>query len=219
MIARTGPAPFRARGLAEDPGTSLVTISGAVQHPGVVEIDRGTPLIDVATRAVPTDSPQAILVGGFGGAWVGPWRSSRLRTASLSLRAIGATAGVGIVIVLGTAACGLTESAARIVQYLAAQRGTVRPLRVRPPGHRRRPGPACPGTRRSGAAARRLDLGLHDVEGRGGCRHPDGAVQLARSALRVFASDADAHGSGSPCPHWNNPSQLRFCRAHPEGTR
>ena len=54
MIARTGPDAFRAHGLVEDPGTSLVTISGAVEHPGVVEVDRGTPLIDVANRAVPT---------------------------------------------------------------------------------------------------------------------------------------------------------------------
>ena len=72
MIARTGPDAFRAHGLVEDPGTSLVTISGAVAHPGVVEIDRGTPLIDIVNRATPTDGPQALLVGGYGGAWVGP---------------------------------------------------------------------------------------------------------------------------------------------------
>ena len=40
--------------------------------------------------------------------------------ASLSLRAIGATAGVGIIIVLGPDACGLMESA-RIAHYLAGQ--------------------------------------------------------------------------------------------------
>ena len=49
MIARTGPDVFRAHGLVEDPGTSLITISGAVEHPGVVETDRGTPLIDIAS--------------------------------------------------------------------------------------------------------------------------------------------------------------------------
>jgi len=60
MIARTGPEEFRSRGLAEDPGTSLVTISGAVEHPGVVEIERGTPLIDIARRAVTLGEPQAL---------------------------------------------------------------------------------------------------------------------------------------------------------------
>ena len=72
MIARTGPDAFRAHGLLEDPGTSLITLSGAVEHPGVVEIDRGDPLIDIANRAVPIGPPQALLVGGYGGAWVDP---------------------------------------------------------------------------------------------------------------------------------------------------
>ena len=72
MIARTGPDAFRAHGLVEDPGTSLITISGAVEHPGVVEADRGTPLIELANRATPTGPPQALLVGGYGGSWVGP---------------------------------------------------------------------------------------------------------------------------------------------------
>ena len=53
LIARRGPGPFRARGLAEEPGTCLVTIGGAVTHPGVVEVDRGTPLWDIALRGSP----------------------------------------------------------------------------------------------------------------------------------------------------------------------
>jgi NADH:ubiquinone oxidoreductase subunit F (NADH-binding) len=38
------------------------------------------------------------------------------------------------------------------------------------------------------------------VEGRGGCRHPDGVVRMVRSALTVFAADADSHSRGRPCP-------------------
>ena len=33
---------------------------------------------------------------------------------------------------------------------------------------------------------------------------------LVRSALHVFATDVGAHLEGRPCPHWNQPSQLRF---------
>ena len=143
MIARTGPDAFRAHGLVEDPGTSLITISGAVEHPGVVEIDRGTPLIDIVNRATPTGAPQALLVGGYGGAWVGPAHFTT-PYASLSLRAVGATAGVGIVVALGDDACGLMESA-RIAHYLAAPEcGPVRAVCLRTARHRRRPDPTGP---------------------------------------------------------------------------
>jgi NADH:ubiquinone oxidoreductase subunit F (NADH-binding) len=208
LIARTGPDAFRSHGLVEDPGTSLVTISGSVEHPGVVEIDRGTPLIDIADRAVPTGPPQALLVGGYGGAWVGPAHFTT-PYASLSLRAVGATAGVGIVIVLGRAACGLMESA-RVAHFLAAQSaGQCGPCAYGLPAvaddlTRLARGEADPDLRT------RLDRRLGTIDGRGACRHPDGAVNLVRSALHVFAADVGAHLEGRPCPHRNQPSRLRI---------
>jgi NADH:ubiquinone oxidoreductase subunit F (NADH-binding) len=208
LIARTGADAFRSHGLVEDPGTSLVTISGAVEHPGVVEIDRGTPLIDIADRAIPTGPPQALLVGGYGGAWVGPAHFTT-PYASLSLRAIGATAGVGIVIVLGRTACGLMESA-RVAHYLAGQSaGQCGPCVYGLPAvaddlTRLARGQADPGLRT------RLDRRLGAIDGRGACRHPDGAVNMVRSALHVFAADVGAHLEGRPCAHWNQPSQLRI---------
>jgi NADH:ubiquinone oxidoreductase subunit F (NADH-binding) len=211
MIARTGPDAFRFHGLAEDPGTSLVTISGAVEHPGVVEVDRGTPLIDLANRAVPSGPPRALLVGGYGGAWVGPAHFTT-PYASLSLRAIGATAGAGIVMVLGERACGLMESA-RVAHYLAGQSaGQCGPCVYGLPAAaddltRLARGQADPGL------LPRLQRRLGEVDGRGACRHPDGAVNLVRSALQVFAVDLDAHVGGAPCTHWTRPSQLRFPHA------
>ena len=208
MIARTGPDAFRAHGLVEDPGTSLVTISGAVEHPGVVEVDRGTPLIDLADRATPVGPPQALLVGGYGGSWVDPAHFAT-PYASLSLRAIGATAGVGIVIVLGREACGLMESA-RIAHYMAGESvGQCGPCVYGLPAL------ADDLTRLARARVEpgliaRLERRLNEVEGRGACRHPDGAVNLVRSALHVFAADVDAHVHGAPCPYWNRPSLLRF---------
>jgi hypothetical protein len=44
-------------------------------------------------------------------------------------------------------------------------------------------------------------------------RHPDGAVNVVRSALHVCAGDVEAHLEGRPCPHWNQPSQLRIPNA------
>ena len=208
MIARTGPDAFRAHGVVEDPGTSLITITGAVENPGVVEVDRGTPLLDIANRATPVGPVQALLVGGYGGAWVS---RSHFSTpyASLSLRTIGAAAGVGVVVVLGAEACGITETA-RIAHYLAGQSaGQCGPCVYGLPAiaddvTRLAHGQVDP------ALMPRLTRRLDQVDGRGGCRHPDGAVQLVRSALKVFAADANAHLQGVRCLHWDRPSQLRF---------
>jgi NADH:ubiquinone oxidoreductase subunit F (NADH-binding) len=208
MIARTGPDAFRAHGLVEDPGTSLVTISGAVEHPGVVEIDRGAPLIGIVNRATPTGPPQALLVGGYGGAWVGPDHFTT-PYASLSLRAIGATAGVGIVIALGQDACGVMESA-RIAHYMAGQSvGQCGPCVYGLPAIADDLTRLARGHIDAGLVAR-LERRLGQVDGRGACRHPDGAVNLVRSALGVFAADVSSHAHGAPCRHWNYATQLRF---------
>jgi NADH:ubiquinone oxidoreductase subunit F (NADH-binding) len=208
MIARIGPDAFRAHGLVEDPGTCLVTISGAVENPGVVEVDRGTPLIDIARRATPQRVPQALLVGGYGGAWVGPAHFAT-PYASLSLRAVGSSAGVGVVIVLGPDACGLMESA-RIAHYLAGQSaGQCGPCVYGLPAIADDMARLARG-RVDVALMARLDRRLQEVNGRGACRHPDGAVQLVRSALNVFAADVRVHADGAPCAHTDRPTQLRL---------
>jgi len=208
LIARWGPGPFRARGLAEEPGTCLVTIGGAVTHPGVVEVDRGTPLWDIAHRATPTEPPQAFLVGGFAGSWVGP-DSFATPYASGPLRAIGARAGVGVIVVLGASSCGVAETA-RIARYLAAQSAG-------------QCGPCVYGLPAIAEDLERLARGRGDynllprlrrrlaqVDGRGACRHPDGAVALVRSALTVFADDVASHCAGAPCSHHRRPTSMRL---------
>ena len=210
LIARYGPEPFRTLGTAEQPGTCLVTISGAVSRPGVVEVAWGTPMQDIAQRATPCDAPSAFLIGGYGGTWVGP---AHFPTpySPLALGAIGVATGVGVMIVLAPTACGLAESA-RIAQFLAEESS-------------RQCGPCTYGlaaiaddlSRLSGDRpdpqllshlVRRLD----QVDGRGACHHPDGAVGMVRSALDVFAADVATHMGGQPCANVTNPSQLRFPR-------
>jgi NADH:ubiquinone oxidoreductase subunit F (NADH-binding) len=129
--------------------------------------------------------------------------------ASLSLRAIGATAGVGIVIVLSQDACGLMESA-RIAHYMAGQSaGQCGPCVYGLPAIADDVTRLARSQVDHGLMAR-LERRLREVDGRGACRHPDGAVNLVRSALGVFAADVAAHAHGARCPHWNRTSQLRF---------
>jgi NADH:ubiquinone oxidoreductase subunit F (NADH-binding) len=211
LIARYGPEPFRARGTAEQPGTCLVTIGGAVAHPGVVEVEWGTRLQDIAQRAAPCESPSALLIGGYGGNWIGPTHFTT-PYSRMGLGAIGAVAGVGVLIVLGPQACGLAESA-RIARFLAEESsGQCGPCIY---------GLAAIADDLSWLSSGRPDpqllsrlVGrLDQVDGRGGCHHPDGAVGMVRSALRVFEADVSTHMSGEPCANVTNPTQLRFPRA------
>ncbi len=208
VIARHGPQVFRARGMPEEPGTSLVTISGAVACAGVVEIDRGTPLRDIVARATPTDDIAAMLVGGYGGAWVGP-QHFETPYASMPLRTIGASAGVGIIAVLGSPACGVAETA-RLAHYAAWQSsGQCGPCVFGLPALADDLSRLSQG-RTDPTLMARLVRRLGEIDGRGGCRHPDGAVGMIRSALDVFAADVAAHGRGEPCAHVTRPTQLRF---------
>jgi len=210
LIARHGAGPFRARGMTEEPGSSLVTISGDVKYPGVVEIDRGTPLWDIATRSQPVASVQALLVGGYGGTWVGPGHFGT-PYAPIALRTIGAAAGAGVIAVLGETSCGLAESA-RIARYLAGQgAGQCGPCVYGLPAIADDMARLARGEG-SGEDIVRLHRRLDQVNGRGACRHPDGAVNLVRSALAIFAGDVAAHGQGHPCRHWRKPTSLRFPR-------
>ncbi|MFL6118095.1 NADH-ubiquinone oxidoreductase-F iron-sulfur binding region domain-containing protein [Actinophytocola sp.] len=195
LIARFGPAWFRTQGTAESPGTTLVTLSGAVGKAGVYEIALGTPIDRVLGVARPAPTTPAVLVGGVGGAWLPLPAACRVPLAHRELTDAGATLGVGALFVLPPDACGLAETA-RIMHYLAAQSAS-------------QCGPCMFGLpaladdlamlARGGHVGARLRHHLDVVGGRGACRHPDGAVRLARSALHTFAPDVRDHLAGRPC--------------------
>ena len=59
LIARFGSDWFRELGSDADPGSALVTISGAVRDPGVYELAFGTPMTDLLTAAGGASEPLA----------------------------------------------------------------------------------------------------------------------------------------------------------------
>lgn len=180
-----------------DPLTTLVTVSGAVARPGVAEVLVGTPLVEVVAAAEPTGPVAAVLVGGFGGAWVG---AADLATpfSAPALRAVGAAPGAGVLAVLPEGACGIAETAA-IAAYLASESaGQCGPCVYGLPAVADDLARLATG-RTDPELLARMAGRLSSVEGRGACRHPDGAARLVRSALTVFADDVARHAAGRPC--------------------
>jgi NADH:ubiquinone oxidoreductase subunit F (NADH-binding) len=206
LIARHGARWFREVGTAEAPGTCLVTISGAVERPGVVEVAIGTPIGEIIGRARPTRTIQAVLVGGYGGSWVS---GEELGTpyAPGALEKVGASMGAGALVVLPVDACGLRETE-RIARFMAAESaGQCGPCLFGLPALADDLRAVVNGDPNRDAIDRLVRHGAA-VEGRGACRHPDGVVRMVRSALRVFGADLASHLGGRPCAGTATASRL-----------
>jgi NADH:ubiquinone oxidoreductase subunit F (NADH-binding) len=199
LIARYGDRWFRAIGPSAAPGSMLVTVGGAVAWPGVYEIEMGTAAGRVVRAAGGSAEPlQALLVGGYFGAWLPAEAAWPVPMTHVGLRAAGGALGAGLVIALPAACCGLAETA-RVVRYLAAESaGQCGPCVFGLPALADAlAGLAYRGGR--GRAVAEIAGLVRLVEGRGACRHPDGVTQLVRSALRTFAADALRHDLRGPC--------------------
>ena len=99
LIARHGAGWFRRVGPWAEPGTLLVTVSGAVDRPGVVEVQLGAPLPDVLEHGA-LRHPAPVLVGGFHGAWLAARGGEPAALSRASLRQFGASPGAGVLIAL-----------------------------------------------------------------------------------------------------------------------
>jgi len=204
LIARYGPTSFRSAGGADAPGTALVTVSGAVEHPGVYEIAMGTALRAVIERTRPIDEVAAVLTGGFGGSWVS---GAVLATpyAPRPLAAVGGVVGPGVLVVLTRRSCGVAETA-RLARYMAGESaGQCGPCVFGLPALADDLGRLALGSAGPGALER-LEMRVAAVDGRGACRHPDGVARMVRSALSVFSVDVASHSARRPCPFGNEPS-------------
>jgi NADH:ubiquinone oxidoreductase subunit F (NADH-binding) len=194
QVLRFGPDWFRQLGTPDEPGSTLVTLSGAVARPGVYELPMGARLADVLGLA----GVGAVLIGGYFGSWLGAGDAGHARLCNGSLRPLGAGLGCGAIVVLAEDACGLDETA-RILAWLAGQTaGQCGPC-VYGLGAIAATTAQLRDGRAGEDALARLRRWAGQVEGRGGCRMPDGAVRLLRSALQVFAGDVQRHLAGRPC--------------------
>jgi NADH:ubiquinone oxidoreductase subunit F (NADH-binding) len=195
LYLRHGARWYAEVGTPDEPGTVLLTLCTDGLPPAVVEVALGTPV-----GAVVVTDLQAVLVGGYFGAWLPAPAVLDVPLSHAGLRAAGGTLGAGVVAELSTDVCGL-RTTADVVRYLAGQSA-------------KQCGPCLTGLPAMAAALTVLAAGDAStatvdrlaqlcglVTGRGLCHHPDGTAALVRSALKVFADDVAMHvrgGCGRP---------------------
>ncbi|HLM87338.1 MAG TPA: NADH-ubiquinone oxidoreductase-F iron-sulfur binding region domain-containing protein [Solirubrobacteraceae bacterium] len=208
LIARYGGRWFRELGTLADPGSALVTLSGAVARAGVYEIALGESLASVIDAAGGlTARPAAVLLGGYSGAWVSAEHLHELSLADEQLAPYGASLGAGVVFVLSEHACPVAELA-RLAGWLAAQSA-------------RQCGPCVHGLDAIATSLQEVAGGVvHSnvrerieslaalVRGRGACAHPDGTARMVLSALDTFAVELSDHAKHGPCDRCGRPPEL-----------
>ena len=131
-ILRIGGPAFAGIGTEGSTGTRLFCLSGCVQRPGLYEFDFGATLRQVidAAGGVRDGRPlRAVLLGGAAGAFVGPDALDAPLTFE-GVRAIGATLGSGVVLVLDDTV-DVTDLVRRIARFFRDEScGQCVPCRV-----------------------------------------------------------------------------------------
>jgi len=131
-IMRIGGPAFAQIGTENSTGTRLLCLSGCVERPGLYEHDFGVTLreaIDAAGGVRRGREIRAVLLGGAAGSFVGPDALDTPLTFE-ALRAIGATLGSGVVLVLDDTV-DVTPFLRRIAQFFRDEScGQCVPCRV-----------------------------------------------------------------------------------------
>jgi NADH:ubiquinone oxidoreductase subunit F (NADH-binding) len=205
---RIGAVAWNALGAPSSPGPRLVTLAGAVPHPGqVLELTGPGTVGDLLAAGGRTAVPAAVLIGGFAGTWVRGHEAWQTPFTRESLHCVGASPGCGLLGVLPHDACPLRESA-RIVRYLAGESaGQCGSCVAGLPRLADGLEALAAGTARRRAVGK-LSALADAVLGSGACAHPDGVVRLVRSTLEVFDDDVVRHLGGGPCRGADHPPVL-----------
>jgi len=208
LIVRYGPEWFRQLGTPTHPGSTLLTLSGAIAYPGVYEAEQGAPLESLIKAAGGTTSPiRAVLLGGYAGTWLDGQLIPRLALSNEHLSPHGASLGAGIVVLLSHESCAVAE-VSRVARWLAKESSG-------------QCGPCVHGLHAIASAIEEVAGGIASAgtgqniarwaslaRNRGACRHPDGVVSFITSALDVFAEEFADHAQHGPCDACARSSEL-----------
>ncbi|HEV7205837.1 MAG TPA: NADH-ubiquinone oxidoreductase-F iron-sulfur binding region domain-containing protein [Jatrophihabitans sp.] len=193
VLLRLGPHRFADTGTGIEPGTTLLTVGGAVGRPGVVEIPPGTPL-GIVLAAAQAAEPHAVVIGGYHGAWHAPVPA--LRLSREGVRSAGGTLGAGVLLVVDRDTCALGELA-RVATWLAGESAhQCGPCHFGLPALAADVAAAAAGW--SGAPGAAFGH-ARSIDGRGACAHPDGAARFVTSGLHLLHDESDRHERHGTC--------------------
>jgi NADH-quinone oxidoreductase subunit F len=197
-IVANGAAAFAEIGDGENPGTTLVQITGAVKTPGVVEVPLGMSLKRMLDAAGGVGDAKAVLVGGPAGGFLPPAELDTLYTPA-ALNEKGAIWGSGAIVVAGPGTC-LVDMATTLERVLSDEScGKTIPCRI--------------GVRRLYEMGQRATSGLSkpndpevlqqlaaDVRDGALCGLEFCAPNPFLTGMRYFADEFDAHFTRGTCP-------------------
>ncbi len=196
LIARFGGEWFARVGVPSAPGTSLVTVGGAVASPGVIEVATGTPISEIIKRCNGfSHEVSGFLTGGYGGSWVSRLALEQAVWSPESIAEAGGVIGAGVLWALDGRVCPIRELE-RVATWMAGESaGQCGPCRFGLPSIASdlhvlsRPDTQLDDLHRINA---RLPL----VQQRGGCKHPDGVARFVSTGLHVFHEELAHHLKG-----------------------
>jgi NADH:ubiquinone oxidoreductase subunit F (NADH-binding) len=197
-IVANGSAAFGHIGDSDNPGTTLVQITGAVSSPGVVEVPLGMSLRALLDVAGGVGGAKAVLVGGPAGGFLPPAELDTLYTPA-ALNEKGAIWGSGAIVVAGPQTC-LVDMATTLERVLSDEScGKTIPCRI--------------GVRRLYEMGQRATSGLSkpsdpqvlqdlaaDVRDAALCGLEYCAPNPFLTGMRYFADEFDAHFTRGTCP-------------------
>ncbi|HEY5389860.1 MAG TPA: NADH-ubiquinone oxidoreductase-F iron-sulfur binding region domain-containing protein [Solirubrobacteraceae bacterium] len=200
LIARRGADWYRQLGSDEEPGSTLVTLAGAVGAPGVYEIELGTPLASLLEAADGRRGEIAgLLIGGYFGSWLPAALASDVELSNAWLRAHGASLGCGVIVALPAGACPVAE-VVRVAIYLATETANQCGPCVHGSAALARTLHAIALGRTPAGAGADLRRWTKTLPGRGACHLPDGLSRFVATALKTFRRQFEEHARGGPCP-------------------
>jgi NADH:ubiquinone oxidoreductase subunit F (NADH-binding) len=208
LISRHGSRWFRQLGTPSQPGSTLVTLSGAVAHPGVYEIETGASLTSlIEAGGGPTARMRGALFGGYGGSWVAGEYLRGIALSNEHLAPHGASLGAGVVHLLSEDACPVAETA-RVARWMHGQSA-------------RQCGPCIHGLdalaetleqiAAGGAPAKagqRISRLASLTARRGACGHPDGTVKMILSGVEAFDTEFADHARHGHCEQCSRAPEL-----------